>query len=192
MSDATEVVDDVEVVEDVQPVTPAEAKTTEQNPGEHMIPKSRFDELNKRLKEMEATAKAAEKKVSDAEKQKLLDQQEYKTLFEASEKARIEAEKAVNIANQATIKANVARKFKQLPEAFIELLQGDTTEELELHAQTLLDAMPTAQIATDTDASAGVNGKAPTQPKSDQEIKEMAARLGVSFEHLKKQYVKEQ
>jgi len=191
MSDAAEVVENVEAVENAQPVTPAEAKKTEEKPEEHMIPKSRFDDLNKRLKEMEATAKAAEKQVSDAEKEKLVKQQEYKTLYESSEVARIEAEKAVNVANQATIRANVARKFKQLPEAFVELLQGDTTEELELHAQTLLDAMPTAQIATDTDASAGVNGKAPTQPKSDQEIKEEAARLGVSFEHLKKQYVKE-
>lgn len=67
------------------PVPAAEPPKTDPQPEEHMIPKSRFDEVNNRAKEAEA--KLAEREAEDAEREKkaLEESGKFKELYEKAE-----------------------------------------------------------------------------------------------------------
>jgi len=133
--------------------------------------------------------KSADKAAEKAAEQAAEQQGQFKELYEKT-KAELEtAEAARQAAELATLKAKIGAELK-LPAALVDRLRGETEDELKADAVVLLDAMPSPQVSG-TDANSGVNGNAPTPQKSDDEIREMAARIGVSFEHLKKQFIKE-
>ena len=71
----------VQVPEGQAQQTPAAAQNTE-TPAEHMIPKSRFDELNKELKAIKAQLETEAKAKEAAEAQRLKEQGEWKSLAE--------------------------------------------------------------------------------------------------------------
>ncbi len=167
---------------------PAEAQNTEPAAGQ-MIPKSRFDEVNTRLKELEkANAEAAK----EAEKQLQLQAEEqgrFKELYEQAQAELLAAQETAKNAEIARLKNEAAHRHN-LPAAIAARLIGETEEDIEADALKLAEVLPKAQPETRTDAAAGRNGRQPTPEKSDREIQEMAARLGVSFEHLKRQYTR--
>lgn len=137
------------------------------------------------------TEKTKAQKEAEKQAQQQAEQQgEYQKLYE---QAKMQLEEANQIAEQermARLKATVAHKLN-LPAALVDRLRGNTEDELAADAQALLDAMPKPVITTRTDSTNGVNSDAPTPAKSDREIQELAARIGVRFEDLKKQYIKE-
>jgi hypothetical protein len=74
--------------------TPAEAQNTEQQPAENMIPQSRFDEINKRMKAAEAELAKQRKATEDAKTAELAEKQEYEKLYQT------ETQKAASLAKQ--------------------------------------------------------------------------------------------
>lgn len=176
---------EVATTEGTESAPPAVAENTDKQPV--MIPKERFDEVNTKLRAIEKAAAQAAKDASEREAQQLAEQGKFKELYETAQRDLQQAQTAAKAAELARLKTEVAHKH-QLPAALIDRLRGETAEELDADAALLLSVIP--KPATANDAAAGVNGKAPTPQKSDREIQEMAARLGVSFEHLKRQFIK--
>ena len=64
------------------PAPPAGAQNTEQPAAEHMVPKSRFDEVNTELKKLKALVTEADNARTKAEQEKLKEAGEYKKLYE--------------------------------------------------------------------------------------------------------------
>lgn len=157
---------------------PAGAQTTETAPAEVMIPKSRFDEVNSRLKAIEADAAKAKKAQADAETQALAEQGKYKEIADKLQ-ADLQAAQAAAKANEIKmLQMKVAGETK-LPAAFAELLKGDNADEMTAHAQALLAAMP-KPAAPDVNASNGAGG-APGAGQLDEARKaEIAAAYGVN------------
>lgn len=156
---------------------PAGAQTTETSTAEPMIPKSRFDEVNNRLKAIEAEAAKAKKAQTDAETQALAEQGKYKELFEKQQADLAAAQADAKTAAAKLLQMKVAGATK-LPAAFAELLKGETEEEMTAHAQTLLAAMPKAAAPNINDASG--TGGAPGAGNLDEATKQRVAdRFGV-------------
>jgi hypothetical protein len=169
-----------------EPASPAEAQTTEQPPEqEHMIPKSRFDEINTRLKKMESEAAKAAKAQAEAERKALEEQNKFQELYEKEKAEREKALAEMEALQLANLRREIAAKVK-LPNGLASRLTGTTAEEIEADAQELLKAIPQAQPPKLDGRAGGGTGRAPS--KTEAEIREEAAVLGVSFEHLKKQY----
>lgn len=175
------------VTPQTEPATPAEAQTTDtqQPEQEHMIPKSRFDEINNRLKKMESEAAKAEKARQEAERKALEEQNRFKELYEQEKAEREKALAEMTALQQQNMRRDIAAKVG-LPPTLALRLQGTTEEEIEADAKQLLSVIPKAPVPS-LDGRAG-GGKAGKPDITEDEIKEQAARLGVSYEHLKKHY----
>jgi hypothetical protein len=78
-------------------VTPDEAENTD-NSGGHMIPKTRFDEVNKARRDLEARLSEIEKAQADKEATELAEQNRFKELYE---KAQAELETIKGIQTEA-------------------------------------------------------------------------------------------
>lgn len=190
---------------------PAEAKTpdspkpetSKSEPAEHMIPKSRFDELNAKLKEANETLEAIRKTEAEAKKATELaqtkaaeEQGKWKELYEGSltkleeiQQAKADAEAKAKAAEIAALRTQIAAEVG-LPAKLALRLQGETDEEIRADAEAILELMPgTPAPPMNTDGSRGNGGKGPGKPpKTDAEIREEAARLGVGYEALKQHY----
>lgn len=126
----------------------------------------------------------AEKAAEEAARQAAEQQGRYKELYEAQLQKAQEAETRAKAAELAGLRSKVGSKYG-LPEVLRDRLQGETEEALEADAKALAASLPKAPVATD--AGAGVNSNAPRPGLSDDQLREMAAVYGVSFEHLKNQ-----
>ena len=168
--------------EQAQLATPAGAQNTDQQPAEHMIPKSRFDAINDELKQLKKLASDAERQRERAEAERLKEQGEYQKLFEKAQ-ADLEAERTrARALELAGMRRDVAAKF-QLPDGLAKRLQGETLEDLEKDAQDLLASIPKP-------AAPNINaGNAPTPGQSQNYLggltkQEFAARFGVRADLL--------
>lgn len=139
---------------DQQPGAPS-SETQNPQAAEHMIPKSRFDEVNEKLRKLEADAAkrtAEQQRAADAEKAK---RGEFETLANdrAAALAKIEAEKASADEQlsgyRAVIESQVKARIKALPEAA---------------RAKLPDTDPLSQMAWLDAVEAAVQAAAPTQP----------------------------
>lgn len=158
--------------------TAAEPTQTETAPAEVMIPKTRFDQVNDRLKAIEAEAAKAKKAQADAETQALAEQGKYKELFE-KQQAELAAAQATARANELRLLQRDAATEAKLPAALAERLKGETLEEMVADAKAILAALP-KPAAPDINASNGVGG-APAVGQLDETRKaELAAAYGVS------------
>lgn len=85
------------VPEGQTPATPpAGATQTETPPADVMIPKSRFDEVNKRLKELEATLSKTAKEREAADRAQLEEQKRFQELYESERKRAADLEARAN------------------------------------------------------------------------------------------------
>lgn len=171
-------------------VTPAEAQTTDTAPAEHMIPKSRFDEVNNQLKELKAAQETATQAQEAAKRERLEKQQEFEKLYNET-KSQVETLtpyklQVEGILNQT--KERNAERVKAVPKE-MQALVPEYDDPLKL--ATWLDAnesvLSKKQAAPSLDGGVGrtsQNGNAPTPD----EIRERAARLNVSAKHLAEQY----
>lgn len=132
------------------------------------------------------TAKTkAEKDATEAARKAAEEQGQFKTLYETEKAAREVAEKAKTEAELAALRSAVGTQYK-LPAELHSRLKGETKEELEADAKALFAALP--KPAASTDGGSGTNPTPPKQQYTDEQLKEMAAVYGVSFEHLKAQF----
>lgn len=171
----------VQEVEESTPVAPAEAKNTEPTT-EHMIPKSRLDELNKELKALKQQLDAESKAKRNAEEQRLKEQGEYKTLYDSTVAELEEARSRAKMLEITSIKRDVAQRLS-MPIALANRLQGEDEASIEADAKELMAALP-KPAAPNINSGTG-NGAAPSgSVMSEAEKKEMAARLGVDWRYL--------
>lgn len=179
---------------------PAEAQqpTPAAAPAEPMIPKSRFDEVNKRLKEIEKQQAETAKAREEAERKAAEEQGNWRKLYEdqqarieADTRTRTELEQSRKAAETSALQLRVAYATG-LPLEWADRLRGEDEEQLKADAFKLLEAFPKQaqpkpNLATDSTNGAG-SAPMPTALKSDLEIREEANRLGVEFQHLKTHY----
>jgi len=128
--------------------------------------------------------KATEKAAAKAEEDQLIAKGK---IQEAYDKARGELDalqQSLIDSEKVNRKLVVGQRFK-LPEALVDVLHGDSLEDMEAHAEILAALIPPAPISVSTDSTSGVNGSMPTPQMSDSEVNEMAVRLGVNPNHLK-------
>lgn len=170
--------------------TPAEAQNTAtpaaDSGAEHMIPKSRFDEINKRFKDLQKQVDAAERERKNAEEKALAEQGKYRELYEQAQAQLEQAQTQLQQEQRDARRREVAQKAGY-PELWSRL-QGDTPEELEADMQALIDAIPKPR-APELNGAAG--NKAPTggggEPSflNGRTLQEFAARYGLRAEYLK-------
>lgn len=169
---------------------PAEAQNTEA-PAEHMIPKSRFDEVNSKLKELMTQQEKAAKQREAAERERMEKQKEYQTLYEQAQ-ARInelEPYQERFTSYQQQVADRNEQRVKEIPEAMRSLVPEYNDP---FKMQTWLDQNQTVfskPTAPKLDAGAG-NGSRKTSgtTKTELEIREEAARLGLNPRSLATQY----
>jgi ribonucleoside-triphosphate reductase len=99
---------------------------------EHMIPKSRFDEVNNAKKDLEARLAAIEKAQKDSEEQRLIEANKYKELYEQA-KAEAEGLKPkASIAEESekVLQSVLESQINEIPEHFRTLVpEGLTTNQ---------------------------------------------------------------
>jgi hypothetical protein len=146
--------------------------------------------LKDRLARQKAAVEGAAQKAKDEADRLVAEKQgEFEKLYKETLTKFEQAELRAKAAELARIKTTIGSKLA-LPAELQDRLRGETEEEIEADAKILLAAIPKPALITNTDASQGVNGSPPTAQFSDEEIREMAARYGVTFEALKAQYHK--
>lgn len=162
--------------------TPAVAKNTD-TPESHMIPKSRFDEVNKKLKELQSAQAKAEAERLKAEEAQLKEQNRYKELYEAEQKRATEAAARMAELERQTTAREVATAagIGQLWQR----LQGSTKEEMEADAKALVAILP-KPAAPNLDA--GKSGKPSTV--NELELRQQAIRMGVNPDEYLKQVLR--
>lgn len=111
-----------------------ESKNTENKSDEHMIPKSRFDEVNTRAKDAEAKLAQLQAEKAEAEKKALEESGKYKELWEQeqAEKNRLSAE----VLKGSLIQEAITNK--KLHPSLTRMVNGTTKEEIE---QSITDAL---------------------------------------------------
>lgn len=174
------------VAEQAQADASAATKNTEPTSAEQMIPKSRFDEVNNRLKAIEAESVKAAKAAQDAETKRLAEEGKYKELFE-KQQADLLAAQQVAKANELRLLQRDAATKTNLPAALADRLKGETLEEMVADAQSILDALP-KPTAPNINANAGMGGGLGAGQLTEAQINEQAVRMGVNPKLLKQQY----
>ncbi len=186
-----------------QPETaPAAAENTEA-PAEHMIPKARFDEVNRRMRELEAAQAKAAKEREEAERVRLVEQQKYQELYESERKRVAEYESQMAQLREEQRRAAVQSAIRQAAQAAgfadpADAVQFIAEAELQVdedgavtNAPQLIDALAKSKpyLLAATKAAPGLqpgpkpSGRAETH--SDEEIRLFAARFGVRPEYVK-------
>lgn len=113
---------------------------------EHMIPKSRFDELNREFKALKAKLEADEQAKEAAEAQRLKEQGEWKALAERAQ-AELEATKAqARSLELSMLRKDIAARVG-LPAVLVDRLQGETPETIEADAKKLLESLPKPTVS---------------------------------------------
>ena len=112
------------------------------------------------------------------------EQNKFKELYEKEQAEKLAAQQEAESLRLATLKRDVATELK-VPSGLVGRLVGSTREEIEADAKALLESLPKA-TAPNLDSRA--NGGTKSTGVPDEQIKEQAAVLGVSYEYLKQQY----
>ena len=164
--------------------TSAETKNT----AEHMIPKSRFDEINQKLNDATKRAEALEKAAQDAETKRLKESDDFKALYEKSEaelsSLRPQAEKLG--VYEKTLQETLDESILAIPEDKRSLIPEELTVDQKLkwinrNRAHLSKAQP-------MNVGAGVRGGGESSTTADltHEEMQMARAFGVSPEEYAK------
>jgi ribonucleoside-triphosphate reductase len=109
----------------------AETKKTED---EHMIPKSRFDEVNTKYQDAEKRIKALEKSIEDGQKKRLKEQEDYKALYETTEgelaELKPKAERAETL--EAVLQETLEAEMKSIPQDKLSLIPDELSTDAKL------------------------------------------------------------
>lgn len=170
----------------------AEPSTTETPSAEHMIPKSRFDEVNKELKALRKQSEAAQKAQEAAEAAAAAEKGEYKKLYDTEKAKVVDYEAKVKALEVSHRRARIASEVG-LPAGLVERLQGEEEDEIKADAEKLLALIPKESPATSTDSGAGARqAPQPTEGPDEESVREFAAVYGLNFETAKQVILKQQ
>ncbi len=162
--------------------TPSAGTQNTETPAEVMIPKSRFDEVNNRLKAIEGERTKAQKEAEAAETARLAEQGEYKKLFE-KQQSELETERKARRDNEIKLLQRDAATQTNLPAALAERLKGDTLEEMVADAQAILAALP-KPTAPNINAGAGAGGAPAAGALDESNRQRIADKYGVDPRYL--------
>lgn len=160
---------------------PVNSVKEEQKPDEHMIPKSRFDEVNTKAKELETRLAAIEAEKEAQTKKEMEEKAQFKELYESerAEKTKL----ALEVTKRDLIQQAVQNK--ELDPLFSHMIIGNNEEEIK---QSLANATEyykkvSEQLKSDTKASDNSGGYAPARPLSPEEqlAKDLAGNLPPGF-----------
>lgn len=159
------------------PGTPAGAINTDTKP-EIMIPKQRFDEVNDRLKALEAEREKAAAELSTAEKKRLAEEGKFRELYE-KQQAELETERKARRDTELRLIRQQAASETKLPAILADRLQGETLEEMVADAKKILASLPKPPAPDINPGSGG--GAAPKAGELTPEQKaELASAYGVN------------
>lgn len=180
MSEETKVEEEKEGIKEE---TPAEA----QKPEEHMIPKSRFDDVNQKYKDAEKRLKALEKSAQDAETARLKESEDYKALYEKEQAKVLELQPKADGADSAhaTLKEVLEAQIEAIPENKRSLVP----DALSTEQQLAWIARNREQLGKSAQFDIGAGEKGGTGDKSvtlSQEDAAMAKKMGMSHEEYAK------
>ncbi|MEY8748952.1 hypothetical protein [Alkalicoccobacillus gibsonii] len=133
---------------------------------ETMIPKTRFDEVNQKMKDMEAKVQAFEQAQADAEKAAQEEQGEYEKLYRAKEQ---EVEQLTSYKTRAeqlegAFGEMVNAKVESIPEDYRELIPEGMTAEQKLEWITKAESKGMFKTVDTTQKEIG-GGKGGTNPE---------------------------
>lgn len=164
------------------PATPGETK-----PAEHMVPKSRLDELIAKLDAANKKADALEKAQQDAEKKRLEEANQYKELYEKTqtELSNLKPKAEQVDEYEKVLQEQLTAEIAELPDDFKDVIPDglSTKDKLRWLAKNKSKFMK----AEPFDIGAGKRGTKPDKSTElSTEEKEMAKRFGVSEEDYAK------
>jgi len=169
-----------DIVEQEQEVveTEASAETEKADKQEDIkIPKSRFDQVNEKLKATQAELEKFRKEAKKAETEAQKEQGKYRELYE-SVQADLEKQKAAyEQLERDSVRREVASEMGY--PALWNRLQGGNREELEADMQKLLDAMPKPKAPSLNGAAGAKEKGSPSTRMTEAEKKEFAATFGL-------------
>ena len=151
--------------------TPAGAENTDTGAGEHMIPKSRFDEVNNKLRAMEEQAAKLQKDREEAERKAAEEQGEYRKLYEQATQKLGELtpkSKALDALSEM-VNAQLKAEVDKWPEEVKALLPTEPTDTLVFYEAVNRTRPLAARLAeAETKVPTG-NGRGPkpSGPKVD-------------------------
>ena len=93
--------------------TPSAAQNTDSAESEHMIPKSRFDEVNRKLRELEAAQAQTAKERAEAERAQMEEQKRYQELYESERKRAADYERQAAELREAQRRAAIQSSIRQ-------------------------------------------------------------------------------
>lgn len=136
----------------------AETKNTEATPSseEHMIPKSRFDEINEKYKALSKQIESVEKEKAAAEKEALAEQGKYRELWEEAQANLEKIQGELRQERHDALRRTIAQEAGY-PDLWARI-QGDDEDALRADMKALTDALPKPQ-APNLNGSAGGGGK---------------------------------
>ena len=174
--------EEVKKGEDVQ--STAESKNTEQ---EHMIPKSRFDEVNQKYQDEAKRRAALEKQIEENQKKRLKEQEDYKALYEQTEGELAELKPKAErlIAYEATLKETLEAAIAEIPEGRRTLIPSEYSVDQQLkwisQNRALLSKL------SPVDQGAGVRGGGESKSvELTPEERQIAADYGMTAEEYAK------
>jgi hypothetical protein len=160
---------------------PAGAKNTDK-PTPEAVPYDRFQEVTRKVRELEAQAKAAAEVARKSEEQRLAGQQKYQELWEREKAEKAALESRLRESELNAWRQQAATEAK-LPASLAARLRGDTFDDLMADAQELARLLPrpTAPNVNGASGDGGAPGRSDT-PWALQGIskEEFAARYGLN------------
>lgn len=124
-----------------------------------------FSDLHRENASHRQEKKKAEKAAEDANRRAKEEQGEYKALYEGEKARADQLEQEIKDADIAALRARIGVKYK-LEQVFIDVLHGESEEDIEQHARQIVAALPKKPATADV--SAGANTKSNGVKPADQ------------------------
>lgn len=159
-----------------------EVTPPEPEPQEHMIPKSRFDEINEKYKLAQQALEAVRTQEKEAQRKAQEEQGEFQALYEGL-KAELEQQKQENerIVLDA-MRKDIAQRHGY---GFLwDRLRGGTEEELLADLQTLIKDMPAPAAPSANGAAARGDRKPGKEPMSLEQKQVYAAKYSIPIAYV--------
>jgi F0F1-type ATP synthase membrane subunit b/b' len=110
-----------------EPVTPPAAEPQKPDTQEQMIPKERFDEVNRKYKDADKAREAAEKALKEAQEVRLKEKEDYKALYEqtTSELSELKPKAEQFDSYQETMSKLLEAQIEEIPEELRSLIPDE-------------------------------------------------------------------
>jgi hypothetical protein len=161
--------------------TPAEAENTDSQG--LVIPKERFDAVNKRMKDAETRLQKFERDQEEAERKRREEEGQYKELYGELQVEREKLQAQIKQSEVDSLRMRVANQ-KGYPMLWGRL-SGETEEEIESDLESLLGSMPRPQAPSlDGGAGGGDRGRDQVKPITEDQKNRLSGRFGINPKYI--------